>query len=106
MSNWTRANGCELATETRWRVGQQHAVNISRCYSGRGIRAVIGMPVFARAAGRGDLDMLPWAKANGCEWDAETMSCGEAIGGAHLAMPSGASMGRFSLGPRERLRVG
>ena len=36
----------------------------------------------ARLAEGGHLEMLQWARANGCEWDAET--CANAAGGGHL----------------------
>ncbi len=36
----------------------------------------------AEAAGGGHLEILKWARANGCEWDSET--CESAARGGHL----------------------
>ena len=40
--------------------------------------------LFAKAAGRGDLEMLKWLRAKGCPWDKWT--CANAAKGGHLEM--------------------
>ena len=54
-----------------------------RCYSGREPMVAIGIVGTCRtAAGGGHLEVLQWARTNGCDWDSST--CSNAAAGGYL----------------------